>query len=232
MQVRVSERERIARDLHDTLLQGFQGLMLRFQAIADGIPEHEPARQQLEQVLVRADEVLIEGRDRVAALRMPSASLGNLAQTLAGVGQDLAQNHPSRFSLVVQGEPRELVPLVHEEVCFTAREAMFNAFQHARATGVVVEIHYGERTFGLKVRDDGRGIPAGLLQDGAPDGHWGMAGMRERAQRAGGRLQVWSRPGAGTEVQLEVPADRAYAGEPGAGGFARLGRLFDRLRSD
>jgi len=222
MRIRMLERERIARDLHDTLLQGFQGLMLRLQAVAEDIPAGSPTREQFERVLDRADAILLEGRERVTDLRLPSPDLGGLAQTLAGVGRDLSQHHAARFVLTVEGEPRALRPLLHEDVCLLAREALFNAFQHAHATRIELAIVHSPALFTLRVRDDGCGLPAAVAADGARPGHWGLAGMRERAARAGGRLRLWSRGGAGTEIELEIPGRRAYA--DGAAP-ARPGRL-------
>ncbi len=230
MQVRMLERERIARDLHDTLLQGFHGLMLRFQAVAEDIPPESPTREQFERVLVRADEILLEGRERVTDLRMPSPELGSLAQTLAGVGRDLSEHHAARFSLTVEADPRPLRPLVHEEVCLIAREALFNAFQHAHATRIELAIVYGPGEFTLRVRDDGAGLPEEIQDGGSRPGHWGIAGMRERARRAGGRFRVWSRPGAGTELELSIPGRAAYADSPREARFARFAWLRGRFR--
>ncbi|PZP32925.1 MAG: hypothetical protein DI603_09630 [Roseateles depolymerans] len=210
LQVRMRERERIARDLHDTLLQGFYGLMLRFQAVAAGMPAASASRAELEAVLTHADEILLESRDRVTGLReLPRPE--SLVQTLLSFGQGLAQGQATEFLLSEQGAPRLLQPWLHEEVCFIAREALCNAFRHARATRVGLCLQYGDEAFRLSVWDDGQGLPKQVLAEGARPGHWGLAGMRERAERIDARLLIERREGGGTQVLLEIAARRAYA---------------------
>ena len=209
LEARLAERERIARDLHDTLLQGIQGLILRFQAATDRIPPAEPARQMMEKSLDRADKLLAESRDRVKDLRPSAAAVADLAEALAAEGDQFAQLHPIPFRVSVQGIRRDLHPIVREEGFLIAREALGNAFRHAQARDIEAEVTYGERALQVRVRDDGLGISAAVLQAGRP-GHFGLIGMRERAKKLGGQLEVWSKPGAGTEIDLRVPAQVAY----------------------
>ena len=210
-EARLAERERIARELHDTLLQSTQGLIIGFQAVADQLTPGDPRRAMLERSLVTADEVMAEGRDRVMDLRVPVDSLADLQQAFGSAGEDLARGSPTEFRVVIEGAPRLLQPRVKDEVYRIGREAMINAFAHARAKQIEVQIIHDPNSFRLRVRDDGSGIDARTLQAGARPGHWGLQGMLERAQEIGGKIEVWSRPDTGTEVELTIPAVRAYA---------------------
>lgn len=210
LEARHHERERIARELHDTLLQGVQGLMLHFQAVVNMLPAGQQARRSMEDALDRADLVLAEGRDRVRDLRSPARGAAMLDQALQAMGEKLAQDSPTRFSLTVQGIPALLHPMVCDEAYRIGHEAIVNAFAHASARQVVVDIDYGSAAFTLCIRDDGQGIdPRYLTPDGRPD-HWGLRGMYERAREAGGVLQASSTPGKGSEVRLTVKAALAY----------------------
>jgi signal transduction histidine kinase len=209
LEERLAERERIARDLHDTLLQGVEGLVLRFQAVANRISRREPVGELLERALERADQVLEEGRDRVLNLREGAGAVGELAQALAAAGEQLALIYPAEFRGSVEGVPCDLHPIAREELLFIGREALSNAFRHAGAGVIEAEVSYGESTLKMRIRDDGRGIDPKVLKSGRP-GHWGLPGMRERARNIRGTLEVWSRPGAGTEIELSLRAELAY----------------------
>ena len=206
---RLEERERIARELHDTLLQGFQGLMLRFQAVLKVLPEHEPAHRMMEQALDRADGVLLEGRQRVRDLRAEERNDDELSQALKRCGEELSHESSSCFSLAVVGALRPLDPIVSGEAYRIAREALSNAFQHAQATQIEGELTYSSDQVCLRIRDDGTGINPLVLNGGKP-GHWGLSGMRERAEKIGAKLNIWSHSGAGTEIELAIPANVAY----------------------
>jgi signal transduction histidine kinase/ligand-binding sensor domain-containing protein len=208
LEVRLAERERIARELHDTLLQGFQGLVLRFQSIANRIPPDQPLRPLMDDALDRAEAVLVEGRDRVRELR---ATSGDLTQTLLDTAHELAATWPVRFDLTIEGSPRALHPMVRDEIQHIGEEALRNAFQHAKASTIEAVIIYlpGELRFDL--RDDGTGLPADIASSGEREGHFGLIGMRERATRIGGTLTISSRKGAGTEILLSIPGAAAYA---------------------
>jgi signal transduction histidine kinase/ligand-binding sensor domain-containing protein len=207
---RLVERERIARELHDTLLQSFQGLVLRFQGVLDRMPDHDPTRQIMESALDRADEVLIEGRLRVRDLRPESTPENELSAKLASCGEELAQDFPISFNLAVVGMPHPLNPVVRDEAYRIGREALINAFRHSRASQIEVEITYDRAALRLRIRDDGAGIVHETMTSGRT-GHWGLSGMRERAQTIGCQLNIWSNPGMGTEVDLTVPAKVAYS---------------------
>jgi signal transduction histidine kinase/ligand-binding sensor domain-containing protein len=210
LQERLAERERIARELHDTLLQSVQGLVLRFRAAVSRLPKQEPVRTLLEDALDRADDVVIEGRDRVKDLRSATGSDLALPQAIAALGAELAEEQSIDFRSTVEGTPRDLHPIVGEEAMFIAREALTNAFRHAAAKQIEAEISYAEAELQIRIRDDGRGIDTDVLREGGKDGHWGLLGMRERARKIRGTLTVWSKPGAGTEVDLRLPAHIAY----------------------
>lgn len=210
LEERLAERERIARDLHDTLLQGIQGLIWKFQAASDRIPPDEPARQLMEQSLDRADKLLEESRDKVKDLRPAARHVTDLAQALATEGEQFAKLHSAQFRVSVQGTPRDLHPIVREEGFLVAREALANAFRHAAAASIEAEVTYGELALHVRIRDDGRGIDTAVLDAGGRPGHFGLIGMRERAKKLGAGIEVWSKPGAGTEIDLRVPAEVAY----------------------
>ncbi|HEV7732200.1 MAG TPA: two-component regulator propeller domain-containing protein [Candidatus Binatia bacterium] len=215
LEERVAERTRIARELHDSLLQGFQGLMFRLQAVRDLLPGRATeAIVALDQALDRGDQAIAEGRDAVQDLR--SSADGDLVQALTALGDELAPQGDTgastTFRLVVEGHPRSLDPIVRDEVYRIAREALRNAFRHAKASRVETEVVFGDRQVSLRIRDDGRGIDPGILDQGRRAGHWGLPGMTERARTFGGRLDVWSQQRAGTEIELTIPAAVAYGG--------------------
>jgi ligand-binding sensor domain-containing protein/signal transduction histidine kinase len=208
MEERIGERERIARALHDTFLQSVQGLILKFDAVAKQIPPDQPARQNMENALDRADEVMAEGRERVRNLR-DNISLSDLPAAFAHVADEIS-NDQITFKTVVEGRTRNLNPLVIEETYAIGREAILNAFTHSGGSQVEVEITYDRREFRVRIRDDGRGIDSQVLKQGGRTDHFGLQGMRERASRVGAQLNLWSGSEKGTEVELLVPAKTAY----------------------
>ena len=209
MQERLDERERIARDLHDTLLQSVQGLILKLDAGVKKIPRDEPARETMEKALDYADEVLAEGRDRVRNLRANSIATGGLPMAFQRVAEETPQGSDVLFKTVVEGNVRPLHQMVREESYCIGREALVNALTHSGGRHVEVEITYDPRQFRLRIRDDGRGLDPRILKEGRQD-HWGLKGMQERAARIGAELNLWSRPDTGTEVELTVPGATAY----------------------
>jgi signal transduction histidine kinase len=209
--VRLAERERKSRELNDALLQDVGGLILLFQTAAERIPQSDPARQMLEEALRQSDQVLEEGRERVLGLGPSSAEPSQLPQAFAAVGLELKQEHPADFRVVVNGGPRELHPMVRDEAYRIGREAIANSFQHAHAKQLEMEVSYDPSGLRIDFRDDGCGVDAAILQDGKQSGHWGLPGMHERARKIGAHLEIWSRPGLGTEVELRVPASIAYS---------------------
>jgi signal transduction histidine kinase/ligand-binding sensor domain-containing protein len=225
LEARVNERTRIARDLHDTLLQSFQGLMLHLQLVEDLLPEGK-AKYQLEQTLQRADQAIAEGRRAVYDLRSSTAAPTDLAEAVRSLGDEFATENSAAFHLVVEGAGHDLNPIIRDELYLVTREALRNAFVHARAHRIEAEIIYGERAFRVCIRDDGQGIPTQVLEEGR-SGHYGLLGMRERAKQVGGKLDFWSRAGAGTEIELSIPGSIAYRTSV-AGPLFSLFSLFGR----
>jgi signal transduction histidine kinase len=205
----LGERMRIARELHDTLLQGMQGILLRFQEIADRLPHEHPAAALMEQALERADAVLIEGRDRVRELRQPTASEQPLAQVLTGLASELSQESGAHYRVFVAQTVRALHPVVHEQAVRIGSEALRNAFRHSDARQIEIDVAYERHEFRLRIRDNGRGIAANIVRRGRAN-HFGLHGMRERAAGIGGRLHIWSVLGSGTEIELRVASGIAY----------------------
>lgn len=220
LEARHEERERIARELHDTLLQGVQGLILRFHAIAEQLPASD-TRRRIEHTLDHAETIVEQGRDRVRALRDLAQPVDDLAEAFAAFGRECAAVHDISFKVQQQHRSRQLDLLVRDEIWQIGREALFNAFQHAQASAIEIEIAYTADALKLWVRDDGRGI-AGETLDGGRSGHWGLAGMRERARRLQSTLNIWSRPDLGTEIELSVPATVAYCGQASKSWVLRL----------
>jgi signal transduction histidine kinase len=220
MEERVNERTRIARDFHDTLLQSFQGVLLKFHAVTYKLPDRSEAREMLESVIDQAQQAVTEGRDAVQGLRSSTVVTNELAQAISGLGEELVADqtgrHPPDFRVIVEGASRDLVPLVRDEVYRIAGEALRNAFRHAQAGRIEVEIQYAKRQLRLWVRDNGKGIDPKVLAEGGREGHYGLAGMHERAKLVGGKLAVLSKLDSGTEVELTIPASVAYAKSPDA----------------
>jgi signal transduction histidine kinase len=221
LEERLAERERIARDLHDTLLQGFQGLILRFHDAMMSIPEPEPARQLMESALDRADEVMAEGRDRVVNLHACFDKAGDLAQSLAHAADEIANGSQVKICVTAEGQVQTLDPIAFDEIYWIGREAMVNASRHSGGRSIEVEVDYAAWELRLRIRDDGRGIDPDILQSGRA-GHIGLAVMRQRAERIGGQLDIISGPGAGAEIELKVPASKAYRGILGESPWRRL----------
>ena len=228
---REDERLRVARDLHDTLLQSFQGLLLRFQAAINLLPGRAAdARQVLEAAVDDAAHAITQARDAVQDLRSSTEITNELSKAAEVLGKELAEQQrvangdAPAFTVDVEGTPQELRPILRDEVYRITGEALRNAFRHAHARRIEVEIRYDARKLRVQVRDDGLGINRSVLQEGRT-GHFGLPGMRERAKAIGGQLEVWSEQEAGTEVELIIPASVAYGGR---GGRARWWRRLRR----
>jgi len=232
---RVNERTRIARELHDTLLQSFQGLMLRFQSARDLLPAN-PAKavEALDGALDRADQAIVEGRDAIQNLRSSTTVVNELAQAMTALAEDFAQGPNGERSSVtfrasVEGTPRDLHPILRDDVYRIAREALRNAYRHAQASHIEAEVTYGAGEVRVRIRDDGKGIDPQHLNAGRTR-HWGLTNMRERAQQIGAELSLWSEVGAGTEVELRIPDSVVYMPSHRLGTVRRL--FGDSVRKD
>ena len=186
VEARVGERTRIARELHDTLLQSFHGLLLRFQTVSYLLPARPAeAKQQLDRAVEQAAKAITEGRDAVQGLRSSTVEGNDLALAIRTLGDELATDAsahpPPAFRVAVEGHARDLHPILRDEIYKIAAEALRNAFRHAQAGRVEVEIRYDSDDFRLRVRDDGKGIDQAVLAAQGIEGHYGLRGMPERA---------------------------------------------------
>jgi len=215
LEARVGERTRIARDLHDTLLQGAHGVLLRFQTVSQLLPERPvEAKEKLDNAIDQTAEFITEARDEVQGLRDSTVQSNDLAIAISTLGEELTTDsgdHRPAFRVAVEGESRNLHPILRDEIYKIAAEALRNAFRHSQARQIEVEIRYDNEQFRLRVRDDGKAVDPAILSSQRSEGHYGLPGMKERATLIGGKLAVWSELDAGTEVELRVPAGTAYA---------------------
>jgi ligand-binding sensor domain-containing protein/signal transduction histidine kinase len=219
---RVDERLRVARELHDTLLQNFHGVLPRLQAVYKLLPGRvSEAKEILNTTIDDAAQAITEARDAVQNLRSSTVVTNDLAKAVQTLGEDLAAHqtatngNAATFAVEVEGAPQDLHPILRDEIYRITAEAVRNAFNHARARRIEVEIWYSAQDVRVRVRDDGGGIEANVLGQVGREGHFGLAGMRERAEHIRGKLEVWSERGAGTEVELRLPASVAYAHKAG-----------------
>lgn len=206
---RLAERTRIAQDLHDTLLQGVLSASMQLYVANDQLSEDAPAKPLVTRVLELMGHAVNEGRNTLRGLRSYDEGTQELAQTYLGVSQEFTFNRAIDFRVIVEGQSRALHPMIRDEVYRIGREAIVNAFRHSQAKNIEAEIHYAARELRVLVRDNGCGINQQVLDSGR-DGHFGLAGMRERAERIGAQLKVLSRPEAGTEVEFFIPGKIAY----------------------
>jgi signal transduction histidine kinase len=197
-------------------LQSFQASLIQMQTARNILPRRpEEGIQTLDNAIGSAEQAIDEGRRTIQDLRATVPSQSSLEYLLTAAAQELVQapdsdgTHPE-FGVTVEGPRRILSPALQDEVYRIGREVLRNAFRHAHARRIEAEIRYDTRNLRLRIRDDGKGIDRHILEQGARAGHWGLPGIRERAKRIGGRFDIWSEAGAGTEIELTVPASRAY----------------------
>jgi signal transduction histidine kinase len=211
LKARYLERLRIARDLDDTLIQGVQGLTLRIHAITGQITGNDALKVQMEDVLVHADELLVEGRNRVRDLRAEVEGHCDLADSFSGFVKSPPYQFSGQVELNVEGEPQTIHPVVCDELLWIGKETLGNAFRHAQAEQVRAVIVYDARELRLVFSDNGVGIDADVLARGCRPGHWGLPGMRERVQSIGAMMKIHSPPAGGTEIEVAVPGKIAYS---------------------
>jgi signal transduction histidine kinase len=203
-----NERARIARELHDTLFQGFFGASMVLHNAVDALPADSPERHSMGKALQVVQRVLEEGRAVLQGLRAPGFAPASVERELSGFVEDFSPNGV-RCEVTVTGTPKALRADVQEQINLMGREALVNALLHSEATCIEAEVEYSPRRLRVTVRDNGRGIDPQVVR-ARRDSHWGLLGMRERAEGIGATLEIWSRPGAGTEVEILVPS-HAYA---------------------
>ena len=206
---RLEERERIARDLHDTLLQGFVSAAMQLHVANDRLAAESPAKPIVERVIQLMRQVSEEGRNTIRSLRSSKRTTPDIEQALSRVGQEFGEDERVDFRVVAEGLPQALHPAIRDEAYRIGREAVTNAFRHSGASRIEVEVDYAARHLRILVRDNGCGINAQVLETGR-EGHWGLPGMQERAENIGANLVVSSRGGIGTEVELSIPGKVAY----------------------
>jgi signal transduction histidine kinase/ligand-binding sensor domain-containing protein len=206
---RLMERTRIAQELHDTLLQGVLSASMQLHIAVDDLPPDSPVNRPLSNVLQILKQVIDEGRNTVQGLRSSYSGPRDLGQAFSAISNEFAVPPGVAFRVVVVGQPRVLHPVLRDEAYRIGREALVNAFRHSKSTSVEVELEYTDKSLGLFVRDNGCGIDPHVLRSGR-EGHFGLCGMRERAERIGARFRLWSSPGAGTEIELVIPGRIAY----------------------
>jgi len=225
LDARVAERTRIARELHDTLLQSTHGLLLRFETVSQlWASRPMEAKEKLDTAIEQTANFITEARDEVQGLRDSTVQGNDLALAISTLGEELvadSTNHRPTFRVAVEGQTRNLHPILRDETYKISAEALRNAFRHAQARQIEVEIRYDNEQFRLRVRDDGKGIDPAVAAGQGREGHYGLPGMRERAKLIGGKLTVWSEVDAGTEVELRVPAGIAYEKSRGRPWFSR-----------
>jgi signal transduction histidine kinase/ligand-binding sensor domain-containing protein len=227
MQERVEERIRIARELHDTVLQGLASASLQLEVADRQIGSDATAKPLVQRISRLLRQLIDESRHTVRGLRLRQSEEENLERALTQISNDLAAPRKVKYQVIVEGTPRSLRPLVRDEIYRIGGEALANAFRHAGASAVETVLEYGRDHFRLLVRDDGQGIDPEVLKGGR-EGHFGLSGLRERASKIGARLKVRTAAGAGTEIDLLVPFAAAYEQSARRGPVHWIAKLYSR----
>jgi signal transduction histidine kinase/ligand-binding sensor domain-containing protein len=228
---RLAERTRIARELHDTLLQSFNALLLRLQTVSNVLPtQPEEAQRRIDRAVEQASDAITEGRDTLNELRSSGSMAVDLDQAVSNFARELlsatSTESAPEIHVQVEGSPVAMNPIVRDEIYRIVTEAVRNAIRHANARRIEVEIRYDEHRLRVRIGDNGTGIDPAILNRDHKAGHWGLRGMRERAKLVGGTLEVWSQLNVGTEIAVSIPAASVYAKAP----IARWS-IFSRFRN-
>jgi signal transduction histidine kinase len=210
MDERHAERERIARDVHDTLLQGAQALLFRLQIWEEDPDIPAPLRAELAEVASQTKSIVIEARERILMMRRIDAHPADLVESLAAVGNEASAGRAARFEVTIAGGAKSLTVAAKEQLLDIAREAVRNAYQHARAGYVSVNLEYRKRALHMSIADDGQGIDPNVATCRVRSTHFGLVGMRERARQLGAQFHIGSNGNAGTRVEVVVPARVAF----------------------
>ena len=227
LEERIRERTRIARELHDTLLQGVISISMQLHVAADQLPTDSPAKPLFTRILQLTGQVMEEGRDAVRGFRSSDTEALELERAFSRVPRELDLKERIDFRIIVEGHRQSLQPVIRDEVYSIGREALVNSFRHSDASRIEVELEYSASQLRVLVRDDGCGIDSQVLKAGR-EGHWGLSGMRERAERIGAKLKVLSRVGGGTEVELCVPGGIAFESHSSRSAFQWFVGLYRR----
>jgi signal transduction histidine kinase len=225
---RLAERMRVAQELHDTLLQGVISASMQLDVAVDRVPPDSPVQPALRRILQLMGQVIEEGRNTLRGLRSSAESACGVELAFLRIPEELGIDQKTAYRVVVEGTPLPLQAVIHDEVYSIGREALVNAFRHSGASNIEVQLDYASNRMRVLVRDNGRGIKPELLRWGR-DGHWGLSGMRERAERIGAKFKVMSGPSAGTEVELSVPGHIAFQVPPSNGLWRWLSKLKPRI---
>jgi len=193
-------------ELHDTLLQGFLGASMLLDQAVEKTPAESPIRPVLSRALRLVRRAVDEGRAALRGLHTASPAPSSLEEALSNLLNEVAPGGDRRLRIFVQGTPQALNPVIQEQLFLIGREAVMNALRHSEATTIEVEVQYLHDVLRVFVRDNGRGINPEAIQK-QNDSHWGLSGMRERAENIGAQFGIWSMTGAGTEVRIAVPVD-------------------------
>ena len=225
---RLLERTRIAQELHDTLLQGFLSASMQLHVIMDQLPEDSPTRPPLARVLNLIGRVIEEGRNAVRGLRMSNSN--DLGEALSRIRSEFPNQEGVAFRVLVEGTPRPLHPIIRDEVYRIGHEALMNAFRHSKADAIEAELEYAPDGLRLVVRDTGIGLDPNEPERKS-ESHWGLTGMRERAQKIGASFKILTRVGTGTEVDLWVPSQVAFLSSSRDPNPSWIAKVFGRSTS-
>jgi signal transduction histidine kinase len=206
---RRAERKRIARELHDTLLQGLQGILLELEVLSSRLPEEECERAA--EIERKLRYIVVDGRNAINALRSPDDDERDWMAAILEMGERSALDSKVNFLLNIKGEPWKLSPKVRVEVLAIVREGLRNAFEHSHAKDILVFIRFAKRGLKISIRDNGIGVSEQYLELRRKEGHWGISGMRERAEKLRGRLSIASKSSEGTVVNLVIPRCLLFA---------------------
>jgi signal transduction histidine kinase/ligand-binding sensor domain-containing protein len=210
LEERIAERERIARDLHDTLLQGVQALLFRLQIWEQDAAIPKSQRSEISAVIHHTKSIVLEARRRILRVRQTMVQNTDLAESLAAIGKEMSNENVVAIEIRVDGKAKDLTADARDQLAEIAREAIRNAYQHAKASRVGVNLEYGKRFLLMSISDDGRGFDSASVEGAVETTHFGLRGMRERAGQLGGHLRIDSCPMEGTRVKVIVPARKAY----------------------
>lgn len=222
---RLSERTRIARELHDSLLQGIVSASMQLNIVVDNLPQNSKTRPHLNRVINLIGEVIKEGRNTLHGLRSIEDSSRNLEQSFSQIPQILTFSEDRNFRIIVIGTPYEICTAVRDEIYLIGREAIINAFHHSKAQNIEVELEFIDKHFRLLIRDDGCGINPKILES-EDEGHWGLVGMRERAVKIGAKLKIYSQDKVGTEIELFVPNHIVFENRQGKSSLSWVKKIF------